>query len=431
MDFGVLPPEVNSGRMYTGAGSGPMLAAAAAWDQLAAQLHSTAASYGSVVSGLTTQWQGPSSTAMSAAVAPYVAWMKTTAAQAESTAMQARAAAAAYETAFAATVPPPAIAANRAQLTSLLATNFFGQNTAAIMANEAQYAEMWAQDAAAMYGYAGSSASASRMTPFSQPPQTTNPSSAAGQSAAAAQAAGAAAGTHAVPQLMSATPNALQSLGTPVAAAAQVAQAGPDGSLAALFSALNSFITGPLSPLSAYAIGGVPFLLGIQSYLLPQAAANLTGASEKVSKIPPEKLPPPFGPPASGTPDAGVGSGARVAGSTGPGAVSVSAGRAGMIGGVSVPQGWASAAPAIKTAAAMVPQSHLSVAPAALAADGQGSVASNAALSGLAGRAMAGTGGADRPGGTAGGATAKEFTTTTANIFVIHEADEAIPEAET
>jgi PPE-repeat protein len=33
LNFGVLPPEINSGRMYAGAGSGPMLAAASAWDE--------------------------------------------------------------------------------------------------------------------------------------------------------------------------------------------------------------------------------------------------------------------------------------------------------------------------------------------------------------------------------------------------------------
>src|SRR5208283_1484402 len=100
-----------------------------------------------------------------------VAWLSTTATQAEETAAQAEAAVAAYEAAFAATVPPPVIAANRAQLMVLVATNFLGQNTPAIAATEALYMEMWAQDAAAMYGYAGSSAAASQLTSFTQPEQ--------------------------------------------------------------------------------------------------------------------------------------------------------------------------------------------------------------------------------------------------------------------
>ena len=162
--------------MYAGPGSGSMLAAAAAWDGLAAELRSAAASYGSVISELTSgSWLGPSSTAMAAAAAPYVAWMSATAGQAELAATQAQAAAGAYEAAFAMTVPPPLIAANRAQLAMLVATNFLGQNTPAIAATEAQYAEMWAQDAAAMYGYAASSAATTaKLTPFTAAPQTTN-----------------------------------------------------------------------------------------------------------------------------------------------------------------------------------------------------------------------------------------------------------------
>jgi PPE-repeat protein len=59
MDWAAFPPEFNSGRMYAGAGSGPMLAAAAAWDTLAAELHAAASSYQSVVSGLIAgQWLG-------------------------------------------------------------------------------------------------------------------------------------------------------------------------------------------------------------------------------------------------------------------------------------------------------------------------------------------------------------------------------------
>ena len=161
MDFGFYPPEINSGRMYSGPGSGPMLAAAQAWIALADELYTAAGGYQSVVSELTSgAWSGPSSASMSAAAASFVEWLSATAAQAEESATQAQAAAAGYETAFAMTVPPPVIAANRSLLAALVATNFFGQNTPAIAATEIQYAEMWAQDAVAMYGYAASSASA-------------------------------------------------------------------------------------------------------------------------------------------------------------------------------------------------------------------------------------------------------------------------------
>ena len=175
LDFAALPPEVNSARMYAGPGAGSLAAAAAAWDSLAAELSSTAGAYREVVSGLTSgPWVGPSSGSMAAAVAPYLSWMTATAAQATQTASQLGSAVAAYETAFAATVPPMEIEVNRALLASLVDTNILGQNSAAIAATEAQYAQMWAQDAAAMYGYAGASAAATRLTSFSPAPQTTN-----------------------------------------------------------------------------------------------------------------------------------------------------------------------------------------------------------------------------------------------------------------
>ncbi|WP_443677230.1 PPE family protein [Mycolicibacter acidiphilus] len=191
MDYAMLPPEVNSGRMYVGAGSAPMMAAAAAWDQLATALNSAASSYRMVVSEMADgSWRGPASASMAAAANPYVDWMSATAAQAELTAVQAWAAVAAYEAAFAATVPPPVIAANRATLAVLVGTNFFGQNMPAIAANQAEYAEMWAQDAAAMYNYGGNSATATQLSPLSQAPQITNPVTSGGQAAAAHSAAG-------------------------------------------------------------------------------------------------------------------------------------------------------------------------------------------------------------------------------------------------
>jgi PPE-repeat protein len=209
MDFVFLPPEINSARMYTGPGSGSMLAAAGSWDTLAAELGTTAETYESVVSGLTTlHWRGPTSDLMLATAAPYASWLFTTAEQARQTAMQARAAATAYEQAYAMTVPPAVVTANRVQLMALIATNFFGQNTAAIAATEAQYAEMWVQDAVAMSGYATASAAATALTPFSPPKQATNPAGFAAQTAAVNQAeATAAAGP--VSQLISAIQAAL------------------------------------------------------------------------------------------------------------------------------------------------------------------------------------------------------------------------------
>ena len=89
MDFGALPPEINSARMYSGPGSGPLLAAATGWDGLAAELTSAAASYVAVISRMTAlSWHGPASASMAAAAAPYTAWMNSAAAQAEQAANQ-------------------------------------------------------------------------------------------------------------------------------------------------------------------------------------------------------------------------------------------------------------------------------------------------------------------------------------------------------
>lgn len=186
LDFAALPPEINSGRMYLGPGSGPLLAAAAAWDALSAELSTAASGYASVIAELAANaWLGPSSVAMLAAAAPFVAWLNETAGSAAEIAGQARAAAAAYELAFAMTVPPPVIAANRSLLLALVATNFFGQNTAAIAATEAHYAQMWLQDATAMYLYAESSSLASALPSFNEPPRTVDPAGPAAQSSAA------------------------------------------------------------------------------------------------------------------------------------------------------------------------------------------------------------------------------------------------------
>src|SRR5271170_3785360 len=187
MSFMVFPPEINSSLMYAGAGSGPLMAAASAWDELSADLETTAASYQAEVAQLTgTTWLGPTSVRMAAAAAPFVAWLEGSSAQAAQTSAQARLAAAAYEGAFDATVPPSVIAANRALLAALVATNFLGQNTPAIAATEAMYMEMWFQDGLTMDTYA-TVAQQAVVLPQQTPAPTTSDGGTSADAAAAAQ----------------------------------------------------------------------------------------------------------------------------------------------------------------------------------------------------------------------------------------------------
>ncbi|AFC43960.1 PPE family protein [Mycobacterium intracellulare] len=189
LDYGAFPPEFNSARIYSGPGSGSLVSAASAWSALAAELNSAALSYEKVVTALSSEeWLGAASATMAQAVQPYIAWMTSAAAQAEEAATQARAAAAAYEAALSASVPPPLVASNRMQVSQLQATNVLGQNTPLIAQLEAQYGEYWAQDAGAMYGYAGQSSAATKQTPFQKAPEITNASGQATQSAAVTKA---------------------------------------------------------------------------------------------------------------------------------------------------------------------------------------------------------------------------------------------------
>jgi PPE-repeat protein len=172
LEFAWLPPEINSARIFAGAGSGPLHVAATAWNGLAQDLQASAASFDSVIVGLTSgPWAGPASASMAAAATPYVGWLSAAAGQAASAGAQARAAASAFEVAQAATVHPAAVTANRTLLATLIATNFFGINAPAIAATEFQYVEMWAADVGAMLGYhAGATSVASTMAQFSLPP---------------------------------------------------------------------------------------------------------------------------------------------------------------------------------------------------------------------------------------------------------------------
>ncbi|OBK69130.1 hypothetical protein A5653_13580 [Mycobacterium colombiense] len=397
--------------MYVGAGSGPLLAAAAAWDALGAELHSYAAAYSSTISGMTLgSWLGPAAMSMSAAVAPYVAWATASAAQAEQAAMQARFAAAAYETAFAATVPPPMIAANRSLLMTLIATNILGQNTAAIAATEAEYAEMWAQDAAAMYAYAASSAAATQLAPFTEPPQTTDPSGAARQSAAVAQSAASDVASE-LPALINVLPTMLQGLATTPSAAAATPAASIIEAIYPITAALRPFfaaVTGAYSPIGAIILPGGWWLLSLQALGLAQNApgvAELLGGGKAIAGGLSPLAPLRGGYVSAVTPETG-----GVAGSMG---------RATMVGSLSVPQGWAAAAPVMKTVASVLPGASLGALPA-IPATSQAAMFGEMAMASVAGRALAGAGVRTVSNGTTGiAATAADGVATTATIIVV------------
>jgi PPE-repeat protein len=367
MDFAFLPPEINSGRMYSGPGSGPMLAAAAAWDALATELHSTATSYGSVISELSAgPWLGGASAAMTAAVGPYVAWLRSTATQAEQTAIQAKAAAAAYEVTFAAMAPPPVIEANRALLQALVATNLFGQNSPAIAATETLYAEMWAQDATAMYGYAGTSASATTLTPFTPAPQTTN-----GTSPASAQ-----------PTASLATSTALQGLTSTAATNATSAATLSDFEGNLLF--LPNVAQAALTPLNTT---GLFTDLSFDDDELH--FEGLESTDEKILatfrangwRVPEDPV----------TDESLMTRPAMALGPAEVPSVTAGLGRAATVGSFSVPQAWTVAAPEIRLAALTSPAASLGAAPEVMAASSPGSLFGEMTLANMASRAINGT----------------------------------------
>ncbi|KBN97173.1 PPE family protein [Mycobacterium tuberculosis] len=341
VDFGALPPEINSARMYAGPGSASLVAAAQMWDSVASDLFSAASAFQSVVWGLTVgSWIGSSAGLMVAAASPYVAWMSVTAGQAELTAAQVRVAAAAYETAYGLTVPPPVIAENRAELMILIATNLLGQNTPAIAVNEAEYGEMWAQDAAAMFGYAATAATATEaLLPFEDAPLITNPGGLLEQAVAVEEAID----TAAANQLMNNVPQALQQLAQPTKSI------WPFDQLSELWKAISPH----LSPLS-----------NIVSMLNNHVSMTNSGVS-MASTL--HSMLKGFAPAAAQAVETAAQNGVQAMSSLGSslgssglgGGVAANLGRAASVGSLSVPQAWAAANQAVTPAARALPLTSL------------------------------------------------------------------------
>ncbi|HME77964.1 MAG TPA: PPE family protein [Mycobacterium sp.] len=335
-DFAARPPEINSGLMYSGSGAGPMMAASSAFSALSSELSSNAASYESIISSLGSQWTGPSSTAMAASAQTYTTWLTTTSAQLQDAAAAATSSAAAYEAAYSATIPPAVVAANRAQLAVLVATNILGQNTPAIAANEAMYGEFWAQDAAAMYGYsAAASTASSALTPLTDPTENTTPGAQGAQASAVSNAAGTNGASAAQNQAVSGLQNAASAAAQPAAVDTPMS----------VLSALNGLIGQPIVENVVYNIGvTLAWNIAMMTATLPLLGHFLAGA--------------PFGVVIGDTAPlgAGLGFGTTLAGATGPAggaAMMAGMGEASAVGGLSVPAGWSAAAPAAVTDATL------------------------------------------------------------------------------
>ena len=167
MNFSLLPPEVTSAQMYSGAGSGPMRAAAASWAGLGNELSLAAQSFSSVTGGM--PWQGAAAKAMTAVATQYSQWLSTAATHAVGAATNANATAGIFEAAKAAITHPMAIAANRQTLVQLVRSNLFGFAAPAIAACEGAYDAMWAKNIGTLSGYhSAASAVAAQLTPWAQ-----------------------------------------------------------------------------------------------------------------------------------------------------------------------------------------------------------------------------------------------------------------------
>jgi PPE-repeat protein len=374
VDYGAFPPEYNSARMYMGPGSSSLQVAAAAWNGLSAELQSAAQGYETTVTQLASdEWNGPAATAMAAAAQPYISWMQETAAQAAQAATQARLAAAAYEQAFASTVAPPLVVANRAETQAAVAANVLGQYTALIMQLNAQYSEMWAQDAEAMYTYAAQSSNAAQVTPFASPAATTNPAGTATQASAVAAATGNSAATSSqsiLSQLTSSMPSSLQSLASPAASSAATTTTPWQTLFSLIFgtTVLPTNLAALVTDYSPYAslfynTEGLPYFsvgMGNFGVQIAKSAGMLGGAAPAAAA-----------PAIQGLGGLGAGLGGGAAGAAGGAAHAVSAvtGGAPSIGKLAVPASWAGATPAAAPQGVQL-VSSVSAAPEAAGAGG-------------------------------------------------------------
>jgi PPE-repeat protein len=241
-------------------------------------------------------------------------------------------------------VPLPVIEANRTELATLVSNNFLGQNTGAIATNEAEYLDMWIQDALTMDTYQVNSQAASAL-----PAQTAAPQVASGAVPAAAAAATPASSSSSV--ITGLLGDFAQLFG--VSAAPQALDAGSLVSwLGLVASGVSANPSAALLPVQAtyYAgmLGSTPARMFMSSGSSASSSAGSTLASTSdtlmanVGKFVDDKLTNVMG---------GVGNQLRTWGS----AISASLASGHHVGGLSVPNAWHGLAPEMSRAAPVLP----------------------------------------------------------------------------
>ncbi|KKB98088.1 PPE family protein, SVP subgroup, partial [Mycobacterium nebraskense] len=312
MSWAAMPPEIISGEIYGGAGSGPLIATAGALTSLATELGTTAAGWESTMSALTAAsgWQGTGAAAAAAAAQTYISWLSTLQAAVEEAAGQASASAAAFETAYMTVATPAAIAANRAAYAAAVAGLPL---TATLVATlEADYEAMWAQDVAAMSVYQAASAGAGVLPPLVSVTGTINPAADTAATTASTATSTASTASSTVSDLATAVDGFL---GTP-----------------AVFNSIN----GAVNTSAWFTMNTIPTAISL---------GHTLGAVQSI----------PFALTDSVTPLAGGMTQGTMVGSISGAGASAALGEASAVGGLSVPAGWNAAAKAGTLASSAAP----------------------------------------------------------------------------
>jgi len=160
------PPEVITGRLMSGAGATPMMAASTQFTAAALAYEMSSDRMMTQMAYLGTAWRGDTGLALQRTVTGHLAWMRVMQSQLVLGAARTAAQATAFTTAYTSMAQMPMITENRVTTAVLHATNFLGMNTPAIGVREGQYAEMWAQDVAVQSAYFSATVANTTFEPF-------------------------------------------------------------------------------------------------------------------------------------------------------------------------------------------------------------------------------------------------------------------------